>query len=370
MGAGRQQLGQQRQAAGHQHRDERLHPLDGDARRRACRASRPASGRRCPRPTGGRRGPGPPRSAGSRGRPGATTWSTAIDGPLIGDGERADVGDLVAEELDPDRVVVGRREDVQNAAAHGDLAALLDHLHAGVGQRDQPVDQFAQVGPSPPPSARPAPARRDPAPSAGSSTGSWPRRPPAHRPDAPPGGPAGAGWPAACRPCRRAAKAVRAAAFPRTGRSSPGRRRSGPRRRPRWSRPPGRSRSPAAPEPRRRAPGWARPGRPPGRAGTPRAPRCGGSACPPPPPRPPAPDRRGPPAAVPRAGPGRWWWSWCRQRSRRLLLAHLPGPRETARVSREPPGLCGHAREPPSQTWPGVVVSTVLAGLVYPPCCY
>ena len=62
------------------------------------------------------------------------------DRALIGDGEHPHLGDLVAPELDADRVLGGRREDVEDAAAHRELAALADHVDAGVGQLDQPGD--------------------------------------------------------------------------------------------------------------------------------------------------------------------------------------------------------------------------------------
>ena len=51
--------------------------------------------------------------------------------------ERADRLDLVAEQLDPERVAAGGREDVDDPAADGELAALLDPLHplvAGKGE--------------------------------------------------------------------------------------------------------------------------------------------------------------------------------------------------------------------------------------------
>ncbi len=48
------------------------------------------------------------------------------------DRERAQRLDLVPEELDADRLAAGRREDVDDPAAHGDLAALLDAVDAGV----------------------------------------------------------------------------------------------------------------------------------------------------------------------------------------------------------------------------------------------
>ena len=45
------------------------------------------------------------------------------DAALVGDLEVADLLDRVAEELDPQRMLLGGREDVDDAAADGDLAA-------------------------------------------------------------------------------------------------------------------------------------------------------------------------------------------------------------------------------------------------------
>ena len=72
---------------------------------------------------------------------------------MLGDLERALVGDLepahlldgVAPELDADRVLLGRREDVDDAAAHGELAALLHQLHPGVREVDQPAHDVVGV---------------------------------------------------------------------------------------------------------------------------------------------------------------------------------------------------------------------------------
>ncbi len=53
-------------------------------------------------------------------------------------GERADRLDLVAEELDADRLAAGRGEDVDDAAADGELAAVVDALDACVpGERER-----------------------------------------------------------------------------------------------------------------------------------------------------------------------------------------------------------------------------------------
>ena len=48
--------------------------------------------------------------------------------------------DLVAPELHPHRMLGGRRENVENATADREFAALADHVHPGIGQLDQPGD--------------------------------------------------------------------------------------------------------------------------------------------------------------------------------------------------------------------------------------
>ena len=72
--------------------------------------------------------------------------------PVLGDLERALVGhlevadllDLVTPELHAQRVFLGGREDVQDAAAHGEVAALLDELGAGVTGSDEVGDDVGQ----------------------------------------------------------------------------------------------------------------------------------------------------------------------------------------------------------------------------------
>ena len=58
--------------------------------------------------------------------------------------ERADLLDLVSEELDAQRLAAGRREDVDEPAAHGELATLVDPVDPLVaGEREmlgEPVD--------------------------------------------------------------------------------------------------------------------------------------------------------------------------------------------------------------------------------------
>ena len=62
------------------------------------------------------------------------------DGALVGDGEHPYLGDFVAPELDANGVLGRRREDVEDAAAHRELAALADHVDPVVGQLDETGD--------------------------------------------------------------------------------------------------------------------------------------------------------------------------------------------------------------------------------------
>ena len=66
------------------------------------------------------------------------------DAALVGDLEVADLLDRVAEELDPQRVFLGGREHVDDAAAHGDLAAAADDVGPGVADLDQPGEQVVE----------------------------------------------------------------------------------------------------------------------------------------------------------------------------------------------------------------------------------
>ena len=64
---------------------------------------------------------------------GGSDSAQRLDGALVGDGEGGDLVDLVAEEVHAHRPGLGGREDVEDAAAHGVLAAGLDHVDARVG---------------------------------------------------------------------------------------------------------------------------------------------------------------------------------------------------------------------------------------------
>ena len=67
-----------------------------------------------------------------------------LEGALVGDLEPADLLDRVAPELDAQRVLLGGREDVEDAAAHGELAAPLDQVGAGVGGRREGLDDLLE----------------------------------------------------------------------------------------------------------------------------------------------------------------------------------------------------------------------------------
>ena len=73
------------------------------------------------------------------------TSSTSRERTLGEGREGADALDLVAEELDPERLAAGGRKDVDEAAANRDLAALLDPVdplvaceHEGLGEAVDP----------------------------------------------------------------------------------------------------------------------------------------------------------------------------------------------------------------------------------------
>jgi len=80
--------------------------------------------------------------AGGAGRHGDDGYGVQhLDGPLAVGIEGAERLDGVTEELHPDRVGQLRREDVQDAAADGELAGLGDRVFGGVARVDQaPAD--------------------------------------------------------------------------------------------------------------------------------------------------------------------------------------------------------------------------------------
>ena len=73
-----------------------------------------------------------------------------VDRPLVGHVEPGQPVDLVAPQVDPDRLVGGGREDVDDAAPHGQLAAVLDDRLAPVAHGHQPADQLVDRRSGPP----------------------------------------------------------------------------------------------------------------------------------------------------------------------------------------------------------------------------
>ncbi len=70
----------------------------------------------------------------------------AVDGgALVGHRELAQAVDLVAPEVDADRLVGGGREDVDDRAPHGDLAPVLDLVLPAVAEVDELLDQALLV---------------------------------------------------------------------------------------------------------------------------------------------------------------------------------------------------------------------------------
>ena len=76
----------------------------------------------------------------------------ALDGlgqrPLVGDRERTQLLDLVAEELDAHGVVGRGREHVEDAAAHRELAAAGDHVDARICEVDELHGERGEVVPA------------------------------------------------------------------------------------------------------------------------------------------------------------------------------------------------------------------------------
>ena len=83
-----------------------------------------------------------------------------LERALVRDREPADLLDGVAPELDAQRVVLGRREHVEDAAPDGELAAALDHVGAGVRRGGERLDGLLQAGVVPRPQPRPGRGRR------------------------------------------------------------------------------------------------------------------------------------------------------------------------------------------------------------------
>ena len=129
-----------------QRRRQRLHALDRDALRQLVEHVRGTGQLRDqlerPRAHGVRQ-----QDLAARRRPHAVVGH--LEAALVRDGEPADLLDVLAPQLDAQRVVLGRREHVDDPAAHGELAALLHHVDARVRGGDQPLGEVREVDPVP-----------------------------------------------------------------------------------------------------------------------------------------------------------------------------------------------------------------------------
>ena len=72
-------------------------------------------------------------------------FGEVVGAALIVDRELGQAIDLVAPQVDADRRVGGRREHVDDRAAPGDFAAVLDEVFAAVAEADQRVEQRVGV---------------------------------------------------------------------------------------------------------------------------------------------------------------------------------------------------------------------------------
>ena len=66
--------------------------------------------------------------------------------PLVTHSEGANLLNGVTPELDPQRVFLGRREDVENPTAHGKLPASLDEVDPVVAHVDEMLNRLGEVG--------------------------------------------------------------------------------------------------------------------------------------------------------------------------------------------------------------------------------
>ena len=80
-----------------------------------------------------------------------------LQAALVGDLEVPDLFYGVAEELDPQRMFLDGREDIKDAAAYRDVAAVLNQVRARVTGLDKPGEHVIEVGLV----ARPKPDRLD-----------------------------------------------------------------------------------------------------------------------------------------------------------------------------------------------------------------
>ena len=143
-----QLIGQQRHVLGPQHRQQRLHAVDRNALGELGQHLADAAGDLGRRLVAGQLGGPRPHVVGQQqlaaGDRDQGVDADLRDRPLVGHREHPHLGDLVAPELHPHRVLGGRSENIEDAAADGEFAAPADHVDPGVGQLDQPGDDILE----------------------------------------------------------------------------------------------------------------------------------------------------------------------------------------------------------------------------------
>ena len=125
-----------------EHRGQRLHALDGVPVGDLLEDLARAAG--CRSPSSLARARTSSVSSSSR-HGGAQSRGDRLEGALVGDRERPDLLDLVAPELHPQRVLLGGREDVDDAAADRELAALLHEVDPGVRRAGEPSHDVVEL---------------------------------------------------------------------------------------------------------------------------------------------------------------------------------------------------------------------------------
>ena len=139
-GAVRNEIDEQLHAVG-EHRGERFHALDRGAIGELVEDVEELR-------VLGREVPGPrtdvvgEKELSARRRP--ETVRRDLERPLVADLEPADLLDRVAPELDTYGVLLGRGEHVEDSAAHGELAALVDEVGARVRRTREPAYEIVQ----------------------------------------------------------------------------------------------------------------------------------------------------------------------------------------------------------------------------------
>ncbi len=147
--AGRNMVDQQIHPLG-EHGREGLHALHADAFRQLAEYLGKTGVFRC-QPFGGSTDRGGEKQFAARRRP--QPAGGRLHAALVSDLEVPDLFHRVAEEVDPQRMLLDGREDVEDAAADREVAALLDQVRACVPGLDKPGEHVLKVrlvaGPQP-----------------------------------------------------------------------------------------------------------------------------------------------------------------------------------------------------------------------------